>query len=224
MHINIETLRLKFRNKIYLPLTRKNRRKKLRNENFTIISNNCWGGTIYESYGIKKMSPTIGMFIMPADYLKFVSDLKHYLEQPLIFISPEESRWRSVLENKRNWGTYLIGRLDDIELHMLHYHDQKAARHKWESRIHRINWNNILYKFNDQNGATVDDLKTFIHMPFKNKICFTVKKEMKIHSSILLIKQPGELKDGIKASREPFGKSKYLNVTNYINEISDKES
>ena len=57
--LNEETIRLKFRNNIYLPLTSALRRKQLDDENFTIISNNCWGGTIYESYGIKKQSPTV---------------------------------------------------------------------------------------------------------------------------------------------------------------------
>ena len=88
--LNEETFRLKFRNLIYLPLTKTQRRKKLREDNFTIISNNCWGGTVYESYGIKKMSPTVGMFIMPEDYLKFVANLEHYLAQPLEFIDPED--------------------------------------------------------------------------------------------------------------------------------------
>lgn len=92
------------------------RRKTLKNENFTINSNNCWAGTVYESYGIRKMSSTVGMFIMPEDYLKFVSNLNYYLEQPLEFIDPDESKWREVLQEKSNWKTYLIARLDDIEL------------------------------------------------------------------------------------------------------------
>ena len=42
--MTIEGLRLRFRNKVYLPLTRNYRRRFLQNEDFTIISNNCWGG------------------------------------------------------------------------------------------------------------------------------------------------------------------------------------
>lgn len=38
---------------------------------FTIISNNCWGGTVYESYGLPKQSPTVGMFVMPRDFETF---------------------------------------------------------------------------------------------------------------------------------------------------------
>ncbi len=35
----------------------KERQKKLLGKDFTIISNNCWGGMIYESYNLPKNSP-----------------------------------------------------------------------------------------------------------------------------------------------------------------------
>lgn len=40
----------------------KYRKKKLINSNFSIISNNCWGGMVYESYNLPKQSPTVGLF------------------------------------------------------------------------------------------------------------------------------------------------------------------
>lgn len=39
------------------------RKKQLKSTDFTIISNNCWGGMIYESYNLPKESPTVGMFL-----------------------------------------------------------------------------------------------------------------------------------------------------------------
>lgn len=98
--LNEETFRLKFRNLIYLPLTTKIRRKTLKDDIFTIISNNCWGRTVYESYGMRKISPTVGLFIMPEDYLKFVSNLNYYLEQPLKFIDPDNSKWKKHCRGK----------------------------------------------------------------------------------------------------------------------------
>lgn len=38
----------KIKNNIVWPLTASIRRKKLNNTDFTIISNNCWGGCVYE--------------------------------------------------------------------------------------------------------------------------------------------------------------------------------
>ena len=217
--INEENLRLIFRNRIVLPLSRKSRIKKLNKTHFTIISNNCWGGTIYESYGLPKQSPTIGMFIMPEDYLKFISNLQYYLEQPLQFVEPQKSKWKSALEHKSNWGTYLIGKLDDIELHMLHHHDEDEARRKWSNRIKRINWKCIVYKFNDQNGATIEHIQRFMDMKLENKICFVSKKEFKDVKNTVFIKQPIKYKDGVKASREPFGHSKYIDITSFINNM-----
>lgn len=218
--LNEETIRLKFRNNIYLPLTSALRRKQLNDENFTIISNNCWGGTIYESYGIKKHSPTVGMFFMPEDYLKFVTNLDYYLKQPLEFIDPDDSKWRQILQVKSNWRTYLIARLDDVELQMLHYHDEVVAQKKWESRIKRVNKEKLVFKFNDQNGAMKEQIHKFMNLPLKNKLCFVSDEDYQVTKDVIVIKQPGKYKGcGIMASREPFGDSKYINITNYINNI-----
>lgn len=222
MKISVETIRLKFRNKFYIPITCRNRRKKLKVEDFTIISNNCWGGTVYESYGLRKNSPTIGMFIMPEDYLNLISNLDYYLSMPLKFIEPEESKWCVQLEQKSNWKTYVIGVLGDVELHMLHYHDKNIAIEKWNKRIQRINRERIIFKFNDQNGCTVQQIKRFIELPLENKICFVASEQMKITDDIILVKQPKVYQEGIKASREPFGESKYFNITEYINNLFDK--
>ena len=39
-----------------------NRRSKLNNTDFSIISNNCWGGSVYRHYGIPYLSPTVGLY------------------------------------------------------------------------------------------------------------------------------------------------------------------
>lgn len=217
--VDEETIRLKIRNKVYLPLTKNLRRKKLKDNNFTIISNNCWGGTVYESYGIKKLSPTVGMFIMPEDYLKFVADLDYYLKQPLEFIDPDDSKWREILQEKSNWKTYLIGRIGDIELQMLHHHNEDVARRKWESRIKRVNKNRLIFKFNDQNGATREQIERFMELPLEHKLCFVATQECKVNDDVIFIKQPRKYSEGVKASREPFGKSRYIDLTKYINNI-----
>ena len=47
------------------------RKRKLFNKNFTIISNNCWAGWVYRRYNIEYKTPTVGLFIMPDDYMIF---------------------------------------------------------------------------------------------------------------------------------------------------------
>ncbi len=60
---------------ILIPL----RRKGLNTTDFTIISQNCWGGVTYEWYGLEKKSPTAGLWMFSDDYLKFISNLRYYL-------------------------------------------------------------------------------------------------------------------------------------------------
>ena len=219
MDLPVESLRIKFRNELYIPLTKDLRRRELRHEDFTIISNNCWGGTVYESYGIRKMSPTVGMFIMPQDFLKMVSDLDSYLIEDISFVSPDESKWRMQLERNPSWGKYLIAQIKDIELHMLHYHDPAEAESKWRSRLGRVNPHKMIYKFNDQNMATEADVRAFMDLDLPNKLCFVADEGKKITDDVILIRQPSRYKNGIQASREPFGKSRYLDVTAFINQI-----
>ena len=63
-----------------------------------------------------------------------------------------------------------------IDLFFLHYHREKEAREKLERRIKRINCDNLLVKFNDQNGCTETEVNRFMGLPYKNKLLFTCKE------------------------------------------------
>ena len=154
------------------------RNKRLKNKNFTIISNNCWGGGIYRKFGLKYQSPTIGLFIMPRDYLKFIKNLEYYINEcELTFIEPKNSRNYEELKSYKSFGTYPIGKLDDVEICFLHYKTQEEAKEKWERRAKRINWDNLIIKFNDQNNCSEDMIKEFNKITkYKKMICFTAKK------------------------------------------------
>lgn len=211
-----ETIRLKLRNGIWLPLTCNMRAKMLKVDRFTIISNNCWGGTVYESYGLRKESPTIGMFIMPSDFVLFCSDLDRYLSEPLEFISPAESKWKSDLCGKAIGGSYLVGRVGDVELHMLHHHNEEIARRKWESRVERVNRDRLIFKLNDQNGATEEDLLAFDALPLEHKLVFAAKEHPDVKCCRRIHCPHGC--EFIPASWEPFGANRSFNVTKYIND------
>lgn len=162
------------------------RNHRLKNKKFTIISNNCWGGYVYRLFGLPYQSPTVGLFIMPDDYLKFVGDLKHYLtEVKLAFISPKESRHFDELRGHEEFGDYPIGKLEDVEIMFMHYKDENEAFEKWTRRAARVHWDNLIVKFNDQNGCTKEQIKKFNETNIDGKkVCFTAKKtpgEYNIH-------------------------------------------
>ncbi len=55
-------------------------RKRLKNKNFTVLSNNCVGGVILHELGERFNSPTVNLFFKAEDYLKFLENLDYYLK------------------------------------------------------------------------------------------------------------------------------------------------
>ena len=210
--LKYETIRLKIR-KFYIKITNKIRRKQINCDNFTIISNNCWGGTVYQSYGLKYNTPTVGMFFLAEDYIKFVYNIKEYLSYELEFIEPKESKHTGKSIESL---TYPIGKLKDIELHFMHYKTNEEAKEKWERRCKRINWDKMLFKFSNQNLCNKEHIEQFLKLPVKNKICF-VNKNYDMEGTIY-VKQLFNT-ENIQASYEPFGKSKMVNINEIINNL-----
>ncbi len=203
--------------KHYIRMTSKRRRKVLNSFEFTIISNNCWGGFIYQSYGLPYMSPTIGLYFMAGDYIKFVSRLKHYIECDLNFIEPNDSRYCHLLKKDKRYGTYPIGRLDDIEVIFLHYMSEEEAYRKWNRRCERINYDKLLVKFNDQNGCRDEHVISFDGLDFKNKVCFTSKEYPDLGSVVYVSSAKGQ--KYISGLQEPYGQSKYININELLNTL-----
>lgn len=224
-----EGLRLKIqkiRRKGFAPL----RRRELDAEDFTIISNNCWGGMIYESYGLPKGSPTAGLFFMAPDYIRFLSALDRCLRSELTFIRPEHSRWITAPEVSADprFGTYPIGQLsaggESIEIFFLHCRSEAEAHEKWTRRCQRVHHDKLLVKFNDQNGCSEEDIRAFASLPFKNKVFFTCRhwpgeKEFARNMSAYCIVRQFPPSKSIRASFEPFGRSRKLDVTGLINSL-----
>ena len=102
---------------------------------------------------------------------------------------------------------------------MLHYHDEKSAKSKRESRIRRVNNNRLVFKFNDQNGAQMEHITRFVELPLKNKLCFVANEDFVVGDNVICVRQPEGIANGVKASREPFGESRYINLTEFINSL-----
>ena len=62
-----------------------------KDEKFSIICNNCLGGFIYQYYNLEYRTPTLGLFFLAEDYIKFLSNIKFYLSKELELIDPKES-------------------------------------------------------------------------------------------------------------------------------------
>ena len=148
--------------------------KRIKNKNVTIISNNCWAGIFYRNNNLKYLSPTLGLFFMADEYIKFIYNIKYYINTELNFINIQNSKYKDYLK-KLNYNAP-IGKIDDLEIMFLHYKTEAEALDKWNRRKQRINWDNIIYKFSDQNMCTYKNLEDFEKFNAKNKICFTTRK------------------------------------------------
>lgn len=196
--------------KIYKLTVGKINNKRVKNKSISIICNNCWGGIFYRNSNIPYLSPTVGLFFMADDYIKFIYDLKKYIETELEFISVEDSKYKNYLK-KLNYNSP-IGKLNDVEIMFLHYSSESEAKEKWDRRKARINWDNIVYKFSDQNMCTYEDLEKFQLFKAKNKICFTTREYDGLDTIQIKKYQNAEcVGDDIKSYK------KYFNFYDYIN-------
>lgn len=150
------------------------RRKKLLKSDFTIISNNCWGGGVYRYFALPYNSPTVGLYFFADDYIKFIKNLKWYCSKPLEFITINECYHKSqIIQNKHE--NVPIARLGDVEIIFLHYKTKEEASEKWKRRCERINWDNLIIKFSEMNECTLYNLQEFDKLDYKKKVVFVTK-------------------------------------------------
>lgn len=168
----IDKFRLELREKIGNPILGWYRRKRLNNSKFTVISNNCWGAHVYRFFKLTYDSPTIGMYFFAEDYIKFIYDLRRYLEAEIRFVTYKESRYKEILERKGQCECP-IGVIEDIEIVFLHYKTPKEALEKWTRRKKRIHWDNLIFKMSESNLCLPEHLRMFEAFSASRKLLFT---------------------------------------------------
>ncbi|TGE23230.1 DUF1919 domain-containing protein [Hymenobacter metallicola] len=138
----------------------------IQNKDFTIFSNDCWGAEVYKYLSLPFNTPFIGLFLMGPCYLEFLRNPKHYLEQELIFQSTSKYDVINTIREKNPYPLATLG--GKIEISFLHYHSQEEARDKWTRRAARINWNNLLVKFDgSKDGASPELVREFEQLPYR---------------------------------------------------------
>lgn len=152
-------------------------KKRIINDDFSILCCNCMAGIIYHELGMKFLSPTINTMIPSNDFVKFISNIKHYLNQELEFIH------KPVYLNDK-LVQCPVAKLDDIMIYFTHYETEKESKEKWDDRKNRINWDNVYVIFNDRDGVTKDSIEHLNFEPFKNVVMFTSKDDFEFSFSV----------------------------------------
>ena len=194
------------------------RKKNLNVQNPTIISNNCWAGIVSQYLGIKYYTPTIGLYFFAEEYIKFLERFDYYIKQDLKIIETKDSRYYEKML-KKNHKHAIVGKLDDVEIVFLHMKTGEEAIEKWNKRVKRINRRNIIFKFCEQNECSIEHIKRFENLPFKNKICFTTK-EYPGYKSVIWFKDQVKNEEVV---RDYYESHKYLNIIDYINNMEEEK-
>ncbi|CAX67031.1 DUF1919 domain-containing protein [Lactobacillus johnsonii] len=181
--------------------------KRLENKDFTIFSSNCIGGIMYHNLHLKFLSPTINLWIEPADYVAMLRDPKKY------FVSGK------MVEVKDSTLPYPVGSIYGKRIYGEHYKNFEELSFKWDQRVQRINWNNIYVFFIERDGATIEDLTNFDTLPF-NKVVFTKKEYPELKNSIVLPNTFDNEKNEVnnlcgKINR--FSRLRYIDEFDYVN-------
>ena len=72
---------------------------------------------------------------MPSNYIIFLKNLKEYINMDMKFIKPEDSKYKEYISYKdKRFGSYPMGKLNDIEIHFLHCLTKNA-----EKFLHSVN-------------------------------------------------------------------------------------
>lgn len=162
--VMIENFLKKWRELIRKILVNNKNIRNLKCIDFSIISSDCTGGVLSHDLNLQFLSPTINMFFSAQDFIKFLNNIRAYLQYEFVDITTENDSWP-------------VAKVGDIYLQLVHYKSVLDAQQAWDRRKERINWNKICVIMNDRNGCTEKELIEFEKLNYKNKIFLTCNKE-----------------------------------------------
>ena len=197
--MDLPQLQARFNNRRDLLLGRWER-SRLRNKQFSIVSNDCWGGVIYERLQMQYTTPFVGLMIMAPDYIRLLRELPRLLFSRLSFTEhsryPDQERDRTL----GIVGLYPIGLLDEnVELHFLHCGSQRDAYESWQRRLARLDLDNLWVKFDgSKDYATRQCRLDYEALPFSNKVMFVRQGDDDVPSALSV---PRWCVDGARMAR-----------------------
>lgn len=127
----------------------------------SIISQNCFGGLLYNRMDLPFCSPTINLFFKCDDFIKFCTNFSEYIN-----IEPVLDHYSHDEHTKID---YPVAKINDIEIHFNHDNIFEEAIKKWDTRRTRLNFNNFLIVMRAEGS---DMLNGYRNIPYR-KICFT---------------------------------------------------
>ena len=195
----------------------------LKNKEFSVIANNCWGGILYDKFGLPYQTPTIGLAIYGKDYVKFCCNLGHYLSiEP---VSDEkinaELRKKQAPDAKSGHYQHWIAHLDDITICFVHYPSVEEAIEKWNRRRKRVHLDKIILKFDDDpiGKITKEDVEVLAQLPYQKIYCTTDLEQSMKYDFAYLIGQDIKEGEGVDYIHEAFNVLGMKKIKEIINKL-----
>jgi uncharacterized protein (DUF1919 family) len=114
-------------------LSREYIKRRLPRDDFSIVSDDCWGGRVYAELGLKCFSPFIGMGFVPSEYLSFLVRMREPGALDVLSISSEE-RGYPIIQTRY---ARLMG---------MHYKSNDEFQSRYERRCKLIKWDRLFVK------------------------------------------------------------------------------
>ena len=134
----------------------------LKESRISIISNNCWGGVIYNTLGMECLSPFKNLFLNDGSYICMLKNLDYYLG-----CEPEFGGYGTDVHTGKE---YPIIQLDDVSIHCNHDNAYEAAVLNWNRRVKKINRNNLFVEMYTSDRKIMREFSRL--REFDKKICF----------------------------------------------------
>ena len=182
---------------------------------FTLITNNCSGGIIYNRLGLKFLSPTINLWFTDEDYLKFIYNLKEFVEQgKLSYVEQTEY-------------PYPVGKLTapcgEIKIYFMHYKTYLQAEQKWYERCSRINYDKLYFIWEIKPTSTKEQINAFNNFNAKNKLMFSMKIDAE-SPYLVKVNSKKDYYDGLSfAYQSKFSVKRWLDEVDYVSFINKGE-
>jgi len=139
-------------------------RRKLKDYEFSVFSNNCIGGVFLHDANKRFNSPTVNLATDGESFMKYLENPRLYCDG--VFEKPE-----------RKGSIHPEGILHGMYVNFVHYDTFEGGVKKWRERSKRIIWDHIYVIATGHDG--MEDpliMERFDKLPYKHKVMFTFGK------------------------------------------------
>ena len=188
------------------------KKRRLKNKNASLITDNCIGGIICHDMNMRFNSPTVNLWLKPGDFIKLLQNPQNYFG-----VAPVE-----VFEDGID---YPIGEINGIRLYFMHYQSFENAKAKWLERSARIDYYNVYIIMTDKNNCSREHIQAFDALPYRHKILLSHLDLSRDYECVHYIKgfedcdEVGTLTDfkpGLK-------KRRYIDSFDYVNFLNSRD-